>query len=336
MRRSKGLNKVCKRAEQIARASQAMFWLTSARRRIATFAFALTFVASVGSFAASSQQSFSSPQAGVTALVKAVRTNDESALRAIFGPRGSKLLSSGDAVADAHSRAEFSAAYDVANKVVPEGNAQATLVIGKDGWPMPIPLVKYRDGWRFDTLKGEDEILKRRIGRNEIEAMQVCKAIIDAERDYAAQHLDSDGVPVYASRFTSSPGKHDGLYWSTRANETPSPLGALLAAAADEGYAGTGVLRREPYRGYYYRILTSEGGGTPDGRQDYLVKGKMIGGVAVIAYPARYGASGVTSFLVNHDGVIYEKDLGPNTKAAAAAITTFNPAAGWNKPVPVN
>ena len=142
MRRSKGLNKVCKRAEQIARASQAMFWLTSARRRIATFAFALTFVASVGSFAASSQQSFSSPQAGVTALIKAVKTNDEFALRAIFGPRGSKLLSSGDAGADAHSREEFSAAYDVANKIVPEGNTQATLVIGKDGWTMPIPLVK--------------------------------------------------------------------------------------------------------------------------------------------------------------------------------------------------
>jgi hypothetical protein len=226
----------------------------------------------------------------------------------------------------------FSKAYDEANKVVLESEAQATLVIGKDEWPMPIPLVKYPDGWRFDTVKGEDEILKRRIGRNELETMQVCLAIVDAEREYAARHLDSGGVAVYASRFTSSQGKRDGLYWPAQANEAPSPLGALLANAADEGYARPGVLRREPYHGYYYRILTGQGEDAPDGARDYLVKGKMIGGFAVIAYPARYGASGVTSFLVNHDGVIYEKDLGQNTKTVAAAITTFNPGAGWKKP----
>jgi hypothetical protein len=162
--------------------------------------------------------------------------------------------------------------------VVLEGEAQATLVIGKDEWPMPIPLVKYPDGWRVDTVKGEDEIVKRRIGRNELETMQVCLAIVDAEREYAARHLDSGGVPVYASRFTSSPGKRDGLYWPAQANEAPSPLGSLLATAADEGYAPPGMLRRKPYHGYYYRILTGQGEDAPDGARDYLVKGRMIGG----------------------------------------------------------
>jgi hypothetical protein len=196
---------------------------------------------------------------------------------------------------------------------------------------MPIPLVKDVHGWHFDTGKGKDEILKRRIGRNELETMQVCLAIIDAEREYAAQHLDSDGVPVYASRFNSSHGKHDGLYWPTKPHEAPSPLGALLATAADEGYAHKGMLRRKPYHGYYYRILTAQGEDAPDGARDYIVKGKLIGGVAVIAYPARYGASGVTSFLINHDGEIYEKDLGQNTTTDATAITSFNPGSGWKK-----
>jgi Protein of unknown function (DUF2950) len=291
----------------------------------------LTFIAMTESYAAASQQSFESPQAGVTALIKAVKANDKHALRAIFGSEGSKLLRSGDSVADAHSRAMFSKAYDEANKVVLDGEAQATLVIGKDEWPMPIPLVKYPDGWRFDTAKGKDEILKRRIGRNELETMQVCLVIVDAEREYAARHLDSDGVPVYASRFMSSPGKRDGLFWPTHANEAQSPLGALLATAADEGYANKGMLRRNAYHGYYYRILTSQGEDAPEGARDYLVKGKMIGGFAVIAYPARYGASGVMSFLVNHDGVIYENDLGRKTKTIAATITTFNPGAAWKK-----
>lgn len=325
----------CKREEKVVNITQTIFVRMSTCRRAARTiicALGLVFITPTESFAAASQQSFESPQAGVTALIKAVKANDKSALRAIFGPEGSKLLSSGDAVADAHSRATFSKAYDEANKVVFEGEAQATLVVGKDEWPMPIPLVKYPDGWRFDTVKGKDEILERRIGRNELETMQVCLAIVDAEREYAARHLDSDGVPVYASRFTSSPGRRDGLFWPTQANEAPSPLGALLATAADEGYARPSVLRHKPYHGYYYRILTGQGEDAPNGARDYLVKGKMIGGFAVIAYPARYGASGITSFLVNHDGVIYQKDLGQNTKTVAATITTFNPGAGWKKP----
>ena len=299
--------------------------------RIFIYALGLVFIAPTQSLAATAQQSFESPQAGITALIKAMKANDKPALLAIFGAEGSKLLSSGDAVADAHSLAVFSKAYDEANKVVLEGEAKAILVIGKNAWPMPIPLVKTPDGWRFDTVKGADEILKRRVGRNELEAMQVCLAIVDAEREYATRFLDGDGVPVYAARFSSHPDKRDGLYWPAEANEAPSPLGSLLAAASDEGYTRRGILRHQPYHGYYYRILTSQGVDAPGGAQDYLVKGKMIGGFAVIAHPARYGVSGVMSFLVNHDGVIYEKDLGPNTETVAAGIMTFNPGAGWKK-----
>ncbi len=312
---------------------QTIFSLIGNYRRHLNFiivALGLAFIAPTMAFAAD-QLTFESPEAGVSALIKAVKANDEPALRAIFGRKGSKLLSSGDAVADANSRAKFSQSYDDAHKVVLDSKTQATLVIGKDDWPMPIPLVKYRDGWRFDTVKGRLEILRRRIGRNELETMQVCLAIVDAERAYAARHLDSDGVPVYASRFVSSPGKHDGLFWPVQANEAPSPLGALFATASEEGYARPGMLFGQPYHGYYYRILTGQGNDAPDGARDYLVKGKMIGGFAILAYPARYRASGVMSFLVNYDGVIYQKDLGKNTKIIAAAIDTFNPGSGWEK-----
>lgn len=276
---------------------------------------------------AAEQQSFESPNAAISALINAMKSNDISALHSIFGSEGSKLASSGDAIDDAHDRADFIKAYSEESKVVLDGNDQATILLGKDEWPMPIPLVKSSDGWRFDTVKGKDEILKRRIGRNELAAIQVCLAIIDAEREYAASHLDSEGVPVYATRLNSTKGKQDGLYWPTQDNEALSPLGAFLAAA-DEGYKRKGMMRHNPYHGYYYRILT-RGEDASDGTQNYLINGKMIGGFAVLAYPARYGASGVKSFLVSHAGVIYEKDLGQNTKALAATITTFSPRTDW-------
>lgn len=300
-------------------------------QRSALLPFVLALFAPMFCLAATPQQFFASPQAGVNALIIAVKDSDEPALRHIFGAEGSKLLSSGDTVEDAQSRSAFGTAYDEANKIVLVGESQATLVIGKDEWPMPIPLVKERAGWRFDTFAGEDEILKRRIGRNEIEAMQVCMVIVDAEHEYAARHLDSDGVPVYASRFTSNEGKRDGLYWPTQGDELQSPLGPLLAAAADDGYAQPGLLRREPYHGYYFRILTGHGKHMRDGARDYLVKGKMMGGFALIAFPAGYGTSGVASFLVDHEGVIYEKDLGQDSQTVAGAITAFNPTDGWKK-----
>jgi len=295
-------------------------------------AVALLVMAPMALAATEAQKSFASPEAGVTALVEAVQANDQPTLRAIFGPDGSKLLSSGDAVADEKSREVFLKAYGEANRLVHEGDQRATLVIGKDEWPMPIPLVQSKDGWRFDTRQGEKEILARRIGRNELAAIKVCLAIVDAEREYAALDLDGDGIPEYAPKFVSAPGKRDGLYWPTKADERLSPLGPLLAAAASEGYPGSGARPLAPYHGYVYRILTKQGKDAPGGAYDYFVKGKMIGGLAVIAYPARYGASGVMSFMVNHDGVVYEKNLGKNTGAIASKMTAFNPDASWKRP----
>ena len=282
--------------------------------------------------AVAAQKSFVSPEAGITALVEAVKSDDQPVLLALLGPHGGKLISSGDSVADRQSREAFLKAYGEANKLVLEGDQHATLVIGKDEWPMPIPLVKSKDGWRFDTRQGEKEILTRRIGRNELAAIKVCLAIVDAEREYAALDLDGDGIPEYAPKFVSAPGKRDGLYWPTKADERLSPLGPLLAAATSEGYTGSDSRPFAPYHGYFYRILTGQGKDAPGGAYDYLIKGKMIGGLAVIAYPARYGASGVMSFIVNHDGVVYEKDLGKNTAALASKKTTYNPDASWKRP----
>jgi len=292
----------------------------------------LIVMATVALAAAPEQKSFPSTEAGSTALVEAIKSNDEPALGAILGPDGSQLISSGDNVADTQSREAFIKAYNEAHKLVPEGDTHAILVIGKDEWPMPIPLVKSQDGWRFDTKRGAEEILDRRIGRNELNAIQVCLAIVDAERDYVAKDPDGDGIPEYASKFVSTPGKHDGLYWETKSDEPPSPLGPLLAAAARDGYTNSESSSLEPYHGYFYKILTKQGKDAPGGAHDYLVNDQMIGGFAVIAYPARYGASGIMSFIVNQDGVVYEKDLGENTAAMASQMTIFNPDPSWKRP----
>lgn len=288
--------------------------------------FAAAFAAMAGTPV---QKSFESPEAAVSALVEAVRADDKKAMQSILGPRSRKLVNSGDAVADTKRSEAFVKGYDKANKIVLDGDTRATLVIGSDEWPLPIPLVKHGDRWRFDTGQGEREILARRIGANELAAIQVCLAIVDAENEYAAQVSSGDGVPHYAARFLSTPGKQDGLYWQSQADGTPSPLGPLLAAAATEGYTESGSRVLAPYHGYYYKILTSQGANAPGGAYDYLVKGKMIGGFAVLAYPAGYGSSGVMSFMVNHEGVVYEKNLGRKTTAVAAEITSFNPDASW-------
>jgi hypothetical protein len=290
---------------------------------------ALTF--GLTSAFAATQREFDSPQAAADALAKAIKANNEADLRAIFGPDSGKLLSSGDKVADADSRAAFAKSYDEANRLEAVNDKEQTLIVGKEEWPMPIPLIKVGAHWSFDTKKGADEILARRIGRNELSAMKVLLAIVDAERDYSTHDLDKDGLPEYAAHFVSSPGKRDGLYWPTSGTEAKSPLGTLLAAAADEGYARPGSSTLEPYHGYYYRILLRQGKNAPGGAQDYEVKGKLMAGFALLAYPARYGSSGVMTFIVSHDGVVYEKNLGPHTKTASAAITAFDPDTSWKK-----
>jgi len=302
------------------------------RRLPATIvAVALCVAAPIASAGASAQKNFASPEAGVEALVEAVRANDQTALQSILGPHSRKLISSGDDIADVRRREAFVTEYTEANKIVLDGDTKATLVIGDDEWPMPIPLVKAGIRWHFDTRQGAKEILVRRMGANELAAIQVCLAIVDAEHEFAEQARASNGGPHYAARFVSTSGNHDGLYWETQPNEASSPLGPLLAAAAIEGYAKSEPKVLAPYHGYYYKILTSQGADAPGGAYDYFVRGKMIGGFAVLAYPARYGASGVMSFMVNYEGVVYEKNLGRETKALAAEMTTFNPDSSWKR-----
>ena len=280
------------------------------------------------------QQTFASPRQAVQALVTAVRADDAGQLLHVFGQQGDKLVRSGDRVADKTARERFVSAYDKAHKIVMDTDDKAVLAIGDHAWPFPIPMIKKDGAWHFDTAAGEEEILDRRIGRNELSAIQVCRAYVDAQSEYASQDRSGDGLLEYASRFRSSPGQHDGLYWPADENEPESPLGPLMASAQAEGYGMKRVAghRREPYHGYYYRILTRQGEGATGGAYDYVVRGHMIGGFALVAFPAKYGASGVMTFIVNQDGVVYQKDLGPDTASLARRMTEFNPDKSWKKP----
>ncbi len=278
---------------------------------------------------------FASPEQAVDALVAAARANDPAETEKILGRPGRKLVYSGDRVADQNGRDKFVADYDQKHAIDKQGDTKATLVVGADGWPMPIPIVKQGDVWLFDTKAGADEILNRRIGRNELNAIQVCGAIVDAEHDYAAKDRTGQGYLEYAQKFTSSPGKRDGLYWPNAPDEE-SPIGPLVASARAEGYSpGTHTSgsrdKHSPYHGYFYRILKRQGADAPGGAYSYVVNGHMIGGFAVVAFPAKYGDSGVMTFIAGQDGVVYEKNLGRDTTAAARRMTTFNPDASWQK-----
>jgi len=276
---------------------------------------------------AAEQRHFASPAEGARALMKAIQSHDRVKIKRVLGPEGDMLVSSGDEVADKRDREAFIKAYRQRHKLVQDSDSQVTLVIGNNEWPLPIPLVKSGKGWYFDTDKGDDEILARRIGRNEISAVKVLLEIVDSQREYAALNRGSDGIPVYAERIISTSGKRDGLYWPTKGDEPLSPIGELVADAAVEGY--TDPLQLTPYHGYLYRILASQGKDAPGGARDYVASGKMTGGFAVIAWPARYGASGVMTFIVSQDGKVYEKNLGEKTEELAAKIVSFNPEAGW-------
>jgi hypothetical protein len=276
------------------------------------------------------QKTFPSPQAAVEALVKATRENNTQELMALFGPGSMPLVSSGDEVEDRHHREQFVKAYDEKNRLETGPGGKVTLTIGNDDWPFPIPVVKTGNRWRFDTRAGRDEILSREIGENELSAIQVCLAIVDAQRDYADQSRDRTGQPEYAQKLESKEGGKDGLYWEAAQGESPSPLGPLVARARAEGY-GQSAGMPAPYHGYLYKILKAQGPDAAGGACDYVVNGKMIGGFALLAYPASFGLSGVNSFIVSHEGVVYKKDLGRNTAQSAAAMTLFNPDKTWKK-----
>jgi Protein of unknown function (DUF2950) len=274
-------------------------------------------------------QRFASAEEATQALITAVRAGNVDEMVRILGRDGRPLVSSGDSVADRQARERFLQAYDAANKLVADGGT-TVLHVGQDDWPFPIPLVKQGDRWQFDVRRGRDEILARRIGRNEIYTIETCLAYVDAQREYYAVDRKGDGILQYAKQFVSTSGAHDGLYWPTQPGEPPSPLGELVVRARAEGYR-IKADKPAPYHGYLYRILTAQGRAAPGGAYDYLVRGHMIAGFGLIAFPAEYGVSGVMTFIVNHDGVVYQKDLGPRTRELALAIKTFDPDRTWTK-----
>jgi Protein of unknown function (DUF2950) len=285
--------------------------------------------------AAPIQKTFADPGAAVDALIAANRDNHLRELLAILGPEGAKLIHSGDPVADEHGRTRFVAHYDEAHKLDLDGESKAVLIVGKDEWPFPIPLIRDHGRWRFDTKAGTDEILNRRIGRNELTVIQVCRGYVAAQREYAAMHLGPDGSPEYAQRFMSTTGQHDGLYWPVKAGEAESPLGPLIAQARAAGYQpGTPHVKPRPYYGYYFRVLARQGDNAAGGAKDYIVDGHMTGGFALLAYPATYGDSGVMTFIVNQAGIVYQKNLGPDTAHVAQQINQYDPDASWQASEP--
>jgi hypothetical protein len=273
------------------------------------------------------QQHYASAEAAATALLSAVKSGDSAAMLTVLGPDAKPILDSGDAVADRELMRRFAASYDAAHKLTATNARRSELVVGKDEWPFPIPIVKESAGWRFDTAAGQEEILDRRVGRNERFTIQACLAVVDAQREYYATNPNKDPLLHYARRFNSSEGKRDGLYFPTSEDEEQSPLGELVAQARDEGYTNKPV----PYHGYYYRILDAQGPNARDGAYSYVAKGELIGGFAVVAYPASYDNSGVMTFTVNQDGVVYQKDLGPDTTQLAQAIERFDPDKSWER-----
>ena len=291
----------------------------------------LTLVCTATSSAAPAQQkSFSSADEAVEAAVTAARNNNQKEMLAIFGPQAKELLFSADAVADKQRREAFLAAYDENHRLVTEGQ-DTILLVGKQDWPLPIPLVRRGNAWVFDTEKGKEEILNRRIGENELYTIQTLLAVVDAQREYAMKDRDRDGLLEYAQKFVSDPGKKNGLYWEANAGEPQSPLGPIMARARSEGYKGQASTTPPPYHGYYYRLLTAQGKAAPGGAYSYLVKGKMIGGFAVVAYPAEYGNSGVMTFVVNHDGKVFQKDLGKNTVAIGKSMKQYAVDSTWTE-----
>ena len=272
------------------------------------------------------QRKFGSPEDAFKALVQATENNDTKELLSIFGPEGSDIISSGDAVADRTARERFVKASREAVKFSKLDDKTVLPVIGKDECSFPIPIVQSGQEWFFFTEEGRQEILNRRIGRNELNTIQVALTYVDAQREYALKDRNGDGVLQYAQRFLSGKGKKDGLYWAAEPANEMSPMGPLFARATEEGY----TFRKKgekpsPYHGYYFKILKSQGSRAPGGEFDYVISGKMVSGFGLVAYPAEYGVSGIMTFIVNQQGVVYERDLGPKTDEIAKAMTKYDP-----------
>ena len=275
------------------------------------------------------QEKFATPEQAVDALIAANRCNDKDRLLEILGNDAEKLINSGDEIADEEGREKFVAAYDIAHKLESQNEDKRILIIGAKKWEMPIPLIRKNGKWIFDSAAGEQEILNRRIGRNELNVIKVCREFVKAEREYAETHQLSNGKSEYAQHFISHKGKHDGLYWQAAEGEQESPLGPLIAAAQAEGYSGSKDKHRQPYHGYYYKILTGQSAQASGGELNYIVAGHMTEGFALLAFPAKYGDSGVMTFIVNQNGIVHEKDLGSDTAKIVRQIKQYNPDDAW-------
>lgn len=294
---------------------------------LARFRFSMTVVLALGLAplpATSAQSLFQSPEAAMDAFGAAVANNDQAELKALLGDDFRELIPP----VGAELRDKFLSEWQTSHTIHSTGSDQAEIAVGKDGWTLPIPLMKTAQGWRFDVHAGADDMRLRRIGRNELAVIQTMLAIYDAQRDYASTYHDGSKVYVYADRFASRPGKHDGLYWPSGSGEDPSPLGAAFETAGARNATETG------YYGYHYKLLRAQGPHAPGGAYGYMVNGRLFGGFAVVAWPADYGETGIKTFMVSHDGQVYERDLGPDSAKKAQALTTFDPGPGWEKVSP--
>jgi hypothetical protein len=268
---------------------------------------------------------FKSPASAAAALVDAAKKDDLKEMAAILGPGGEDVVNSGDPVADNNNREAFTKWYDQMHRLAYNDEGQVILYVGSDNWPFPIPIVKQGDGWEFDTAEGKDELLYRRVGRNELYTIDVLQELDDAQQDYSSSQQQ------YAQKILSDEGQKNGLYWPTSGDAPESPIGPLIADATAEGYKSDKSGKAIPFHGYYYKVLTSQGAEAPGGAQDYIVDGKMTKGFAFLAYPAEYRDSGVMTFMINKDGVLVEKDLGPDTDKVAPGIASFNPDGTWRE-----
>ena len=273
---------------------------------------------------------FQNPDEAAKALLEALGNNANDQLIALFGSREAELLSSGDEVEDKNNRLDFVTLAKEKMVVEKIGEDKAIMHVGNTDWPFPIPLVKKGDSWQFDAEQGRQEILNRRIGRNELSTVNVMRGYVEAQFDYANSDRDGDGVSEYAQKLQSEPGKFDGLFWEVEEGQPQSPLGPLIAEARVAGYKVKAATEKpSPYHGYYYRILTRQGGNAPGGKYDYIINGNMIAGFGLVAFPAQYGSSGIMTFVVNHQGKIYQKDLGPKTAEIAGKMKAYNPDSTW-------
>ena len=292
---------------------------------------ALTAPSLIGAAQGPAQRTFATPEDAVRGLIEAVKAGNVDQVRAIFGPEGQELAESSDVATGRRNREVFTVAAAEGWRLVDQGTNRKALIVGNEAWPFPVPLVKSGKSWRFDSAAGKEEVLARRIGRNELAVIGICRSFVAAQHRYAQQGHDGKPAGLFATTFRSDPGKQNGLYWPAAHGQPLSPFGDLVAQASAEGRAiGPEPARPTPFHGYYFRILTAQGSAAPGGTKSYVVNGEMSAGFALVAWPAQYDASGIMTFAVNQDGTVYQTDLGAGTDAAAAAMTAYNPGASWH------